>query len=193
VLITIDSKWNLTDAISTVVLAVNNKLEDMTNTFDVQYYKTWWRLGYEYNIDTNELNLFWVTLDDTNQYGIEFRMDRLDFGFSQLINQNPRINTATLHFDEAADVIIHTWTFKNVWNREDLFIHASFVTYTAFQYLGRNGEFYTKPSKIYDFNFGQQQFYFQLSFDGASYKPLYYENFIVELSLLLDAKNYQSA
>jgi hypothetical protein len=112
--------------------------------------------------------------------------------FSKLMNQNPFIELDSLDFTYKTGDGVKNWVFNDVWNREELFLHASFVTYTAFQYLGRGGEFYTKPSKIYDFNFGQQQFWIQLSFDGSSLKKVYYENFIIELSLLLDSKNYQS-
>ena len=42
--------------------------------------------------------------------------------------------------------------FSNVWNRRDIFVHASFVNGTSFQFFGRNGEFYPKPSKMYRFN-----------------------------------------
>ena len=42
--------------------------------------------------------------------------------------------------------------FNNVWNRESLFVHASFVNGTSFQVLGKSGEFYPKPSKMYRFN-----------------------------------------
>jgi hypothetical protein len=44
-----------------------------------------------------------------------------------------------------------THNFNHIWNREFLFVHASFVNGTTFNYLGRTGEFYTKPSKMYRF------------------------------------------
>jgi hypothetical protein len=84
------------------------------------------------------------------------------------------------------------WIFNNVWDRRDLYIHASFVNYTSFGYLGRDGEFYPKPSKIYDFAWQPMQFYFQVSFDGMSPVALPYENFEVELSFIIDTKKYQS-
>jgi hypothetical protein len=86
----------------------------------------------------------------------------------------------------------HTWlNYANVWNRWELFIHSSFVVYTSYGYLGRSGEFYTKPSKIYDFTYDTRLFYFQISFDGFKPVNLLYENFIVELSLILDSRRFE--
>jgi hypothetical protein len=82
--------------------------------------------------------------------------------------------------------------FPNVWDRRDLYIHASFVNYTAYGYLGRDGEFYPKPSKIYQFDFQPMQFYFEVSFDGMRPVVLPYEKFEVELSFIIDDKKYQS-
>ena len=53
---------------------------------------------------------------------------------------------------EYLDTIRTEFEFQNVWNRESLFVHASFVNGTSFQVLSKNGEFYTKPSKMYRFN-----------------------------------------
>jgi hypothetical protein len=83
--------------------------------------------------------------------------------------------------------------FKNVRPREsrDIFLHASFVSNSTSGYLGRGGEFYPKPSKIYADD-GQSFFYIELSFDGHSRCELPYENFILELAFITDSDNYQS-
>jgi hypothetical protein len=60
-------------------------------------------------------------------------------------------------------------------------------------YLGRGGEFYTKPSKIYPFTSnGGDSFWVQPSFDGRTLNKLPYENFIIELALIVNSKRYQS-
>jgi hypothetical protein len=75
----------------------------------------------------------------------------------------------------------------------DLYIHASFVNYTQFHYLGRNNEFYMKPSKIYSFvDLQAIQFYFEVSFDAMRPVSFPYVDFEVELSFIMDAKKYQS-
>jgi hypothetical protein len=81
--------------------------------------------------------------------------------------------------------------FKNVWDRKTLFLHASFVTDTTAGYLGRGGEFYPKPSKMYRHG-NYSDFFIETSLDGYHKVPLPYENWIIELSLILDADEYQS-
>jgi hypothetical protein len=80
--------------------------------------------------------------------------------------------------------------FHNVWDRRDLFIHGSFVTSSAQGYLGRHGEFYTQPNKIYYTDFPTKQFYLEVSFDGFRPVELPYENFIVELIFLIDEEEH---
>jgi hypothetical protein len=80
--------------------------------------------------------------------------------------------------------------FKNVWDRKTLFLHASFVTDTTAGYLGRGGEFYPKPNKMY--RTAGPDFFIETSLDGYHPVPLPYENWILELSGILDADDYQS-
>ena len=42
----------------------------------------------------------------------------------------------------------HHATFENVWDHANIFVRASFVNATSFQYLGRDGDFFHKPSKM---------------------------------------------
>lgn len=80
----------------------------------------------------------------------------------------------------------------DVWNREFLFLHASFVTGTSFNYLGRSGEFYPKPSKMYQAAPSSQQFYFQVSFNGRT--PVKFKNvsFIVDIAYIYYDKDYKA-
>jgi hypothetical protein len=80
--------------------------------------------------------------------------------------------------------------FKNVWDRKTLFLHSSFVSNTTAGYVGRGGEFYPKPSKMYKTD--TQEFYVETSLDGYRPIPLPYENWILELALIVDADEYQS-
>lgn len=83
-------------------------------------------------------------------------------------------------------------TFYNVWNRRFLFVHASFVSGTSFQYLGRSGDFYPKPSKMYRFNGDSQDFYFELSFDGRTPVEVPDVHFIIELCYIYHDNHYQA-
>jgi anthranilate synthase/phosphoribosyltransferase len=123
--------------------------------------------------------------------GLGFNLE-LSPEFSQLMNIKPIVNALPDLILDDPNTEGVKWDFLNVWDRENLFIHASFVTYTSRQYLGRGGEFYYKPSKIYYFGNSSQQFYLWVSFNGIDKVKLYYENFIIELALLLDSKHYQS-
>ena len=84
------------------------------------------------------------------------------------------------------------YTFNDVWNREFLFVHASFVNGTSFNYLGRSSEFYPKPSKMYHFGGSSQQFYFELSFDGRNPVKKKIGVFCVDLAFIYHDKDYQA-
>jgi hypothetical protein len=83
--------------------------------------------------------------------------------------------------------------FPNVRSRQqgDIFLHSSFVSSTTAGYLGRDPEFYPKPNKMY-VDDGQNFFYIETSLDGYNRVPLPYEKFILELTYIIDADNYQS-
>ena len=84
------------------------------------------------------------------------------------------------------------YDFPGVWNREFLFVHASFVNGTSFNYLGRSGEFYPKPSKMYRFGGSSQQFYFELSFDGRTPVKDPFGTFTIDLAFIYHDKDYQA-
>ena len=84
------------------------------------------------------------------------------------------------------------YDFPGVWNREFLFVHASFVNGTSFNYLGRSGEFYTKPSKMYKFGGSSQQFYFELSFDGIHPVKDKIGVFCIDLAYIYHDRDYQA-
>jgi hypothetical protein len=81
--------------------------------------------------------------------------------------------------------------FPNVRSRQqgDIFLHASFVSTTTAGYLGRDPEFYTKPNKMY-VDDGQNFFYIETSLDGYNRVAMPYENFILELTYIIDADNH---
>ena len=80
----------------------------------------------------------------------------------------------------------------DVWNREFLFLHASFVNGTSFNYLGRSGEFYPKPSKMYQAAPSSQQFYFEISFNGRTPVKFKHVSFIVDLAYIYYDKDYKA-
>jgi hypothetical protein len=87
-----------------------------------------------------------------------------------------------------------TYTFPNVWSRipQNLYFHASFVNHTQFNYLGQEGDFYPKPSKIYTADNLPAEFYFWISADGFTPIVLQFEDFLIELAFIIDSQDYQS-
>ena len=104
------------------------------------------------------------------------------------IEQNP-IQTGNPHTNKDGKM---EHAFNHIWNREFLFVHASFVNGTSFNYLGRSGEFYTKPSKMYRFGGAPQQFYFELSFDGRNPIRERFGEFCIDLAFIYHDKDYQA-
>ena len=84
------------------------------------------------------------------------------------------------------------YDFTDMWNREFLFVHASFVNGTSFSYLGRSGEFYPKPSKMYKFAGGSNRFYFELSYDGRTPIRDKVADFCIDLAYIYYDKNYNA-
>lgn len=142
-----------------------------------------------YNYRNQELSIAIYEKEnmDSNKYGMQFVVD-LDYeeesacGLLELLNTTSQyLNTINSEFD-----------FQNVWNRESLFVHASFVNGTSFQVLGKNGEFYTKPSKMYRFNGNSPDFYFELSYDGIHPIPHKFARFIVQLAYIYNDADYMA-
>ena len=90
----------------------------------------------------------------------------------------------------ASDYQLTYYKFTSVWNRKFCFVHASFVTGTSFQYLGRSGDFYPKPSKMYQFTGNSTDFTLAVSYDGRT--PQYTNEivFIVELAYIYTTGEY---
>jgi hypothetical protein len=89
-------------------------------------------------------------------------------------------------------VMEDVFLFKNVWNRRDLYFHASFVNHTAFNYLGKAGDFYMEPNKLYKADGITQEFFLEMSLDGMTPVDLPFEDFDVELSLIVDTESVLS-
>ena len=78
------------------------------------------------------------------------------------------------------------------WSRQDAFLHASFVSGTSFNYLGRSGEFYTKPSKMYPWHGNTREFWLEVSSDGKKPRAIPHLKFIVELCYIYNDRHYKA-
>ena len=148
------------------------------------------RVLWLYNYKTNEAKF---SIDnggqvtDPDKYVMKFEVFPTEerasqYGFYECFNTTEEyMNTPKRRFE-----------FTNVWNRRDIFVHASFVNGTSFQFLGRNGEFYPKPSKMYRFNGNSPDFYFELSYDGIHPQKHKFARFIVQLAFIYNDADYMA-
>ncbi len=83
-------------------------------------------------------------------------------------------------------------TFNNVWNRKTLYIHSDVVTNTNYLLMDREGTFYRKPSKIYQYDYNGNVFRIWLSFDGKTKANLLYENVEIALAFFADVDDNYS-
>ena len=82
--------------------------------------------------------------------------------------------------------------FENVWDRKTLYIHSDVVTNTNYLLMDREGTFYRKPSKIYQYNYNGNVFRIWLSFDGKTKASLLYENVEIALAFFADVDDNYS-
>lgn len=157
---------------------VDATLKDEAITFD-------W--GYSYKTQELSIAVFSDDYQKARNYGVRFNVDAMyesesQCGLIELLNTTYKyLNTISDSFD-----------FNNVWNRESLFVHASFVNGTSFQVLGTSGEFYPKPSKMYRFNGNSPDFYFELSYDGIHPIQHKFARFIVQLAYIYNDADYMA-
>ena len=168
--------------ISDIMLLIKNHvketLKDEAIIFD-------W--GYSYKTQELSIAVFSDDYQKARNYGVRFNVDAMyesesQCGLIELLNTTYKyLNTISDSFD-----------FNNVWNRESLFVHASFVNGTSFQVLGTSGEFYPKPSKMYRFNGNSPDFYFELSYDGIHPIQHKFARFIVQLAYIYNDADYMA-
>ena len=96
--------------------------------------------------------------------------------FFKFFNQN----------ESTTSVISEKIVFNNVWDRKTLYIHSDVVTNTNYLLMDREGTFYRKPSKIYQYNYNGNVFRIWVSFDGKTRANLLYENVEIALAFFAD-------
>ena len=155
------------------------------------------RLTSDYRYETNEALIgvvrnFPVGAQE-NEYFIGCEINNVSKELWELLHgENAQFDTLVLMEPTNARDGTKATYFPKVWNREFCFVHASFVNGTSFNYLGRSGEFYPKPSKMYRFGGSSQQFYFELSYDGRTPIQHTLGNFCIDLAFIYHDKDYQA-
>jgi hypothetical protein len=173
IFISIPSKYSIDQALSAICKTVNKVLPSHFPS----------KLDYSWEATSLTASLFLRDNDGSEPTGF-LQIESVGDGFKFLFN----IPDADLpeHLQQT-----QRWTFRNVWDRKNIFFHASFVSNSSFHYLGTNGEFYTSPSKIYYQNFTGNDFEVYLTVDGVNPLVLYYQDFSIELSFIIDRNHYQ--
>ena len=168
--------------ISDIMLLIKNHvketLKDEAIIFD-------W--GYSYKTQELDIEVFSDDYEKARKYGIKFDVD-IAYEEESQCGLIELLNTTYKYLSTISD----SFYFNNVWNRESLFVHASFVNGTSFQVLGKSGEFYPKPSKMYRFNGNSPDFYFELSYDGIHPIQHKFARFIVQLSYIYNDADYMA-
>ena len=95
-------------------------------------------------------------------------------------------------YNNDSQLYVKIITFNNVWDRKTLYIHSDVVTNTNYLLMDREGTFYRKPSKIYQYNYNGNVFRIWLSFDGKTKANLLYENVEIALAFFADVDDNYS-
>ena len=176
---------SLMEILSTLTLDINNKKSDDAALKNIPF-----KVGWRYNYKNSEAALFIFpggTVTDIDKYMMLIAVEKQEEYMSQC-GFYECFNTT----EQYLSVKRRKFIFNNVWNRGSLFVHASFVNGTSFQVLGKSGEFYPKPSKMYRFNGNSPDFYFELSYDGIHPIPHKFARFIVQLSYIYNDADYMA-
>ena len=193
---------------STMCYEFNNFIKSQleNNRFTARNRCYTFTIHYRYDDSTNEA-MFYAIRNQLDENGDQLDWDDVDVGF-YIANVNEDFKTCfnitdnidRYHEEVDASTLgittdendYETMVYKssNVWNRRYCFIHASFVSGTSFNYLGRSGDFYPKPSKMYKATNNTTDFTLSISFNG--YQPIRTNeiSFIVELAYIYSTGEY---
>ena len=151
-----------------------------------------YNLEYQYNKSTGELKFSAYEEIMGKKTPVPFRFEFDTYkdcsDFWSLLNQvgNPfNGDIGPENFEpESIGVIYGELTLNNVWDREPLYVHASFSN-SKKHYLCRTGDFWFKPSKYYYDNINQNNFNVFFTTDGTHRIIPYSAVKIVELCFIL--------
>ena len=149
------------------------------------------RLLYSYNKRTGALTFTPLHRDNNGavanvcQFCFLFDFDVEKTGFIECLNQKPDLpaiqDMCRLSWNWVAnqpDQYTSETTLNNVWNRDRLYLHASFSN-SQKHYLCSSTEFWEMPSKIYFDNIYGSEFTIYYTTDGIHrIDPLYAHNFL---------------
>ena len=180
-----DIEWTISEA---------NNLEEILHLFtEIDPGVEGYAFGYSFNPSTGQVQLYGYDVTDPKTHlPIEFTDPERDdtkatpqeiypnfTSFLKFLNQE---TGATNNVNLSSTT---TKSFTGCWNRETLFIHASFAS-SHRRLIGRNNDFWQTPSKKYEFSSSTNDFNIFFTTDGQTrIFPLYCQ-FYFEISFILN-------
>ena len=155
-------------------------------------------ISYTFNSITGSLQLISDVVSGERSAGLEFYFEDMD----EIYDPEPGIPDKDIYPNiynllrflnqpetEANRVLLTTATgtksFSNVWNRQSLYIHSSFSN-SHRSLIGRNNDFYTSPSKKYQYSTSTNTFNIFFTSDGVTRIFPLYCDFYFDLSFILN-------
>ena len=180
-----DIDWTITE---------KNNLEEALHQFTtIDPNEAGYSFGYSFNPSTGQVQIFGYNISDTKTHlPIEFTDPEYDdtkttpqemypnfTSFLKLLNQETGATNNVILSS------IDIKSFTGCWNRETLFIHASFAS-SHYRLIGRNKDFWQTPSKKYEFSSDTNDFNIFFTTDGRTrIFPLYCQ-FYFEFAFILN-------
>ena len=174
----VPGEWSIERILNELQYLINNKIATIFGTINLTYYDQTVHCEFNAISGATCTKMFfrkyptqsetgWVNFCKT-LFGREYRDQDINFIADPA---NP-----TKHYTYDHDLA--------VWDRHNIFFHASFANNSTNNYLSINDEFFYKPSKIYEYNFNPINFQIWTTLDGLT--PIYVEGleFLIELCLM---------
>ena len=149
------------------------------------------QLRFNYNQDDNSLSIKAVVYKhnskeikgEKNLAYTPFKIEGTTDNFLKFLNQELTDENRDLLTTESLEK-----KFYNVWNREEIFFHASFST-SHRKIIGANGDFYSDLNHLYPAPTNDSTFGIWFSSDGKTPLKLLHYNFYVQLSFISNYMN----
>ena len=143
-------------------------------------------IDYTFHPTINVLVFTWESLEEHVEVSARFvpvdeKHEGEAYTFYNILNQR-RFRT----YPEMCEDCVE---YENVWNREDFYVHASFMNLVQYNQLGRTGELYPKPTKLTKYTQNIPDIELWTSLNGVDPFILVDQDFDVALALAATLNN----
>ncbi len=142
--------------------------------------------------DSQGLALDWLSSDGTSmKFQLTFVNDDHQYAENLLKLLNQPVTNESIDYCTSM-VGVFTWmSFDNVWNRQDLYFHASFSDSTR-QIIGVNNDFWFEPSVYYEGKNTSDDFTLRFTDDTVTKIVPRHGVLLVQFSLIYNHRRYMS-